>query len=194
MNFGNKNSTCEYTTSDLLMGYGAASVSSVGMGLGLRKLTSGLTKGASGKKLFFLNFIVGASASGTANFFNTLCMRYVEISKGITVYKDEETTVPAGISKKAAESAVYETAISRCCMSLMCMGTPTILVLLLGAMGFSPKGRSARTLLDIGTITVGLYVGLPMSVAIFPPLSIKKGTDLEPEFHMHDKIYFNKGL
>ena len=92
LNFGNKNSTCEYSTTDLLMGYGAASFSSIGMGLGLRKLTSGLTKGASGKKLFFLNFIVGAGASGTANFFNTMCMRYVEISKGITVYKDAETS------------------------------------------------------------------------------------------------------
>jgi hypothetical protein len=79
-------------------------------------------------------------------------------------------------------------------MSMMCMGTPTFLVLMLGAVGISPKGRSAKTLLDIGAITVGLYVGLPMSVAIFPSLSVKKGTDLEPEFHMHDKIYFNKGL
>jgi len=79
LNFGNKNSTCKYSTSDLLKGYAAASTASIGMGLGMRYLTSGFVKGASGKKLFFLNFVVAASASGTANFFNTLCMRYVEI-------------------------------------------------------------------------------------------------------------------
>jgi len=33
-----------------------------------------------------------------------------------------------------------------------------------------------------------------MSVAIFPPVSVKKGAELEDKFHHHENIYFNKGL
>ena len=102
------------------------------------------------------------------------------------MYKDPETLIPVGVSKKAAESAVYETATSRFIMSMMCMGTPTFLVLMSGALGVSPQGKTFKALFDIGAIGLGLYIGLPLSVAIFPPLKIKKESDLEPEFHMHD--------
>jgi hypothetical protein len=51
-----------------------------------------------------------------------------------------------------------------------------------------------KNLLDIQCVTIGLLVGLPFSVSIFPPLSVKNGKDLEAEFHSHEKIYFNKGL
>jgi hypothetical protein len=47
LNYGNKNSSCEYTNQDLLQGYGAALGSSVGIGLMLRILTRPLLKGAS---------------------------------------------------------------------------------------------------------------------------------------------------
>ena len=61
-------------------------------------------------------------------------------------------------------------------------------------MGIKPRGKIPKNLLQISTIGVGLYFGLPMSVAIFPPVSVKKGPELEECFHAHDKIYFNKGL
>lgn len=171
LNFGNKNSTCPYSNSDLAMGYAAATGASVGMGVTLRKLTAPLTKTASGKKLFFLNFLVGATASGTAGFCNTLCMRYVEIRKGIDVYEDEALTKKAGVSQKAAESAVFETAQSRILMSWSCMGIPTFLVLSCMALGLAPKGKIGKTIFDLGTITVGLQFGLPISISLFPPVS-----------------------
>jgi len=194
MNFGNKNSTCKYTNSDMIMGYAAASISSVGMGVTLRKLTAGITSRSTGMKLFFINFIVSAFSSGTAGFCNSLCMRYPEITKGIKVYSDPNLENYVGISKKSAESAVYETASSRFVMSLTCMGVPTLMLLGLGSMGMVPKGKAPKTLFEIFMIAFGLYVGLPISVAVFPSLTAKNGKDLEEEFHKHDKIFFNKGL
>ena len=55
LNFGNKNSTCTYTNTDLLGGYIAAISSSVSVAILLRKLTEGMTKTASGRKLLLLN-------------------------------------------------------------------------------------------------------------------------------------------
>lgn len=89
LNLGNKNSSCEYTDMDLFKGYCAAIGSSVSVALGLRRLTAGITKTATGKKLLLINTFVGATASGTASFCNTLFMRYAEIEKGIMCYEDE---------------------------------------------------------------------------------------------------------
>jgi len=79
MNFGNKNSSCEYTDFDLLRGYGVALSSSIGVGLFMRKLLSPLAKGSTGNKALLLNSLVAVSGSASANFFNTLAMRYAEI-------------------------------------------------------------------------------------------------------------------
>ena len=147
-----------------------------------------------GKKLLLINFGVSAAASMSANFCNSLCMRYPEIKKGIEVYSDVDLKTPAGISQKCAESAVYETAYSRVAMSFMSLAIPTGLVLASGRLGIKPKGAFAKNLLQMTTIGLGLQFGLPMCVAIFPPVSIKNGSALEEQFHIHDKIYFNKGL
>ena len=65
---------------------------SIGMGLGLRKLTSGMTKKATGNKLLLLNLMVSATAVGTASFMNSVSMRYTEIKRGITVYGNKDLT------------------------------------------------------------------------------------------------------
>ena len=177
-----------------MLGYAAASISSVGMGVTLRKLTAGIASRSTGKRLFFINFVVSAVSSGTAGFCNSLCMRYPEIQKGIKVFSDEKLEQCVGISKKSAESAVYETASSRFIMSLMSLGVPTLMIMSFGSIGMVPKAKLPKTVFELICITFGLYVGLPVSVSVFPSLTIKNGTDLEEEFHKHEKIYFNKGL
>lgn len=171
LNFGNKNSTCEYTNTDLLGGYVAAVGSSISVAVTLRKLTAGMTAGATGKKLLLLNTIVGGTAGGCASFCNTFFMRMAETQKGIDVFKDEELTEKAGVSKKCAESAVIETAMSRSAMSLISVFTPCAMILTLGMMGVRPKNSSIKTLLEVNCIALALLLGLPASVAIFPPVS-----------------------
>ena len=71
-------------------------------------------------------------------------------------------------------------------MSSLCMSVPVFLIICLGGIGIAPKTTVPKFVLDVSTIGVGLFLGLPISVAIFPAMTIKKGADLEPEFHKHD--------
>lgn len=63
--------------------------SALTVAVGLRKLTGGMTKTATGAKLLLLNTLVGSVAGGTASFCNTYCMRMAETEKGIDVFTDE---------------------------------------------------------------------------------------------------------
>ena len=139
LNFGNKNSTCEYTNMDLFKGYCAAIGSSVSVAMFLRLLTAGVTKRSSGTKLLLLNTLVGSTAGGCASFCNTLCMRYAEIEKGIDICEDAELKKKIGVSKTCAKSAVIETSLSRSAMSISSVVIPTSIILMLSAVGISPQ-------------------------------------------------------
>jgi len=168
-------------------------VSSIGLGLTLRKMTSGLTKGATGNKLLLLNFFVAAAASGSANFFNGLCMRYTEINKGISVYSDPDMNEEIGVSSVAAKKAVYITAGSRVAMSAISQSIPVAMMITMRGIGMSPKAKGPKTALELGTIGCGLYLGLPYSVAMFPSESVMAGKEAEDKFHKFDYIYYNRG-
>jgi len=182
LNYGNKNSTCEYTNTDLLKGYCAAIGSSITVASGLRKLTANATRTATGKKLLLLNTLVGATAGGCASFCNTLCMRYAEIEKGIDIASDSECEKTVGISKICAKNAVVETSISRAIMSISSVTIPSGIILSLGLVGIAPTAFAQKTVLEVLCVGGALRVGLPMSVAVFPPITMKNGSDVEPEF------------
>jgi hypothetical protein len=90
LNYGNKNSSCAYSNNDMLKGYLSAVGSALAVAVTLRKLTAGMTKTATGKKLLLLNTLVGGTAGACASFCNTYCMRMAETEKGIDVYQDAE--------------------------------------------------------------------------------------------------------
>ena len=94
----------------MAIGYGVAVSASLFVGLGMRKATAGLVKGATGSKLLILNTAVGATAGAAASFCNTYAMRYAEINKGIEVFAEKELKNKLGVSKEAASNAVVETA------------------------------------------------------------------------------------
>jgi hypothetical protein len=194
MNFGNKNSSCEYTNADILKGYGAAVASSMSVAFIMRKLTAGMMKGASGNKALILNTLVGGTAVASASFCNTFFMRSAEMEKGIRVFKDEALQTEAGISRKAAELAVIETAMSRSFLGICCIGIPTVVVLTSQALGIRPKGTFTKSVRDIAAVTFALAYGLPISISVFPPVKVVRGTELENDFHSTEQIYFSKGL
>ena len=78
-------------------------------------------------------------------------------------------------------------------MSFMCLSFPVIIVFAIPTR-MQPSKGPGKFLFDLVSICGGLYFGLPASVAIFPPVSMKPGDSIEPEFKVHDKIYFSKGL
>ena len=79
-------------------------------------------------------------------------------------------------------------------MSASSVIIPTFFILTLAKIGISPKGKVLKTLVEFNCVIAALLIGFPFSVSIFPPMSIKQGKDLEPEFKSYDKIYFSKGL
>lgn len=84
--------------------------------------------------------------------------------------------------------------MSRSAMSMCSVTIPCVLILSLGLIGIAPKTKLLQTVLEVNCIGVALFVGLPFSVAIFPPVSQKKGDELEPEFKKYDNVFFSKGL
>ena len=194
MNFGNKNNTSPYTNTDLMKGYVAAVTSALSVASGMRYLSSGLAKGAKGSRLLMINGMIGCIASACAGYCNAFFMRQCEMQKGIKCYKDEHLTHELGFSLKCAESAVYQTCFTRSCLSFMCIGTPTLILLAVKKMGASPKSALGKNALEVLAVAIGLQYGLPVSVSIFPHISDLPGKDIEPEYHQYEKVYFSKGL
>jgi len=75
LNYANKNASCKFSNQDMIKGYGIAVTSALLVAISLRKLTSGLTKQATGSKLLVLNALVGSCAAGSAAYCNTTSMR-----------------------------------------------------------------------------------------------------------------------
>jgi sideroflexin-5 len=88
-NYGNRNATSLYTTSDIMKSYAAAVVSSISVALAIRKALSGRTNGMTGPKLIFFNSISSFFACSTAGFLNAWFMRRTELEKGIDVYDEK---------------------------------------------------------------------------------------------------------
>ena len=61
-----------------MKGYGAALTTSLSVAYIVRKLTSGITKGATGNKLLLLNAFMCTCAGTSAGFCNTYFMRSTE--------------------------------------------------------------------------------------------------------------------
>ena len=94
----------------------------------------------------------------------------------------------------AAKDAVTETALSRSVLSLTTLSLPAVFILFFGAIGVRPTHRLAKVFLEVSCVAMALRVGRPFSIAIFNPLSIKKGSELETECHGYEYLYYNKGL
>ena len=83
MNFGNRNSTCEYGKDDMIRGYCVAVGSALSIGFGIRKATASITQGATGNRVIIFNTLIQCCAGTTAGFCNSMAMRYCEVQKGI---------------------------------------------------------------------------------------------------------------
>ena len=64
----------------------------------------------------------------------------------------------------------------------------------ISSMGMMPRVKGLKMVTEVGCVGVGLWLGLPLSVATFPNLTVVKGNTCEPEFHKYEKVYFNRGM
>ena len=113
LNYGNRNASSNYTTTDILKGYILASTSSVSVAMFVRKILDGPTKRSKGAMLVFMNSLAAFSGCSSAGFLNAFFMRKSELTTGIDVLDPKDPTVVVGKSKVAAKAAVFETSFSR---------------------------------------------------------------------------------
>jgi len=79
--------------------------------------------------MFFFTFLIAFIANSSANATNLLCVRKKEYQDGIPVTTLDGKEV--GISKKAGETAVLQTALTRAAMPILPLFVPTITFYLL---------------------------------------------------------------
>ena len=79
INYGNRNASSTYTTTDIIKSYTFATLSSVLVALGIRKSVEHKTKTMIGAKLLLYNSVSAMVASAVAGFLNTWFMRQVEM-------------------------------------------------------------------------------------------------------------------
>ena len=102
MNYGNRNASSEYTTTDLARGYSAAVVTSVGIALISRTLMAKQLSSLRGPRLILTNAFLNWMAAAFAGFANCALMRQKELFEGISVY-NKDGTVCYGKSLEAGK-------------------------------------------------------------------------------------------
>ena len=170
LTYSNRNQSCHYTNQDLAQGYSAAIVSSIGIGLTMRKLTSGMMKGSTGNKYLAINLLVNASAASSANIANTMLMRHAEIERGISVFADPELENEIGVSKDCAKQALALTSVTRGALATVCMAVPISLLMMMNVFKLKPKGKNSLIMSEVTALAIGLYIGLPISLAMYPSI------------------------
>ena len=114
---------------------------------------------------------------------------------------DPVTGESHGKSKKCAESAVMQTAISRIFLVLTIFVPPVILMGIEGAK-VMPKNKVGKFSVEFSLLAFELYFAVPLGLALYPRQGTLPAKDLEPEFQnikdskgdLIKEFVFNKGL
>lgn len=194
MNYGNRNASSPYKTSDLLRGYLGAVAVSCGITVYSKILFAELLKNFGGGKLIIINSILAYIATALAGASNLFLMRFKEMYDGIEV-TNEDDTISYGKSRAAGRKAIFESALSRFILPLPCLLLPAIFNFILESMGLLPKGPIASKILESVLICFSLTFALPCSIALFKQQAVIKDSKIDKEIQGKAKeYYFNKGL
>ncbi|BEI87322.1 uncharacterized protein CcaverHIS019_0100400 [Cutaneotrichosporon cavernicola] len=200
VNHANANKSIEMTPTELGTAYVAATATSVLLAVGLTRVVPRLPLAAGTKAL--LGRLVPFVAVASAGVVNISCIRWKEMRDGVDVYQlekkdDEEEKKDLGLSAKAGQMAVMQSAASRVLTNMPTLIIPPVVMTLLERRGvFSgPRGKTAASLTQLTLIGLCLGLFLPPAIAYFPQRASTTGPKLEQRFHdVPGKIYFNKGL
>mmetsp|Transcript_20011 Transcript_20011/g.14491 ORF Transcript_20011/g.14491 Transcript_20011/m.14491 type:complete len:217 (+) Transcript_20011:486-1136(+) len=166
MNYGNRNASSNYTTSDLAKGYTGAVVTSCGIAFTSRMLMARQLSALRGPSYVLANAALGWLSAAFAGAANLMLMRFKEIQQGILI-QNESGSVTYGKSKIAGRQAVTETAISRFVLPMPVLFFPAICNFVLTKMRLMPKNVVSAKLLEATFCLGSLSVALPMSIAMF---------------------------
>lgn len=160
MNYANRNASSSLDMKGLGISYSAAVVSSISIGLGMRKLLTPFTRTVTGPGLLFYNFIISVTAVGCASVLNVLIMRSKEMQEGIMLVDHEGREY--GKSQIIGKDAVLKTAASRIILPIPPLLFPTVAFYYMEKKKLVPKKRLTKLLTESF-----IFFG---SMAFAPPL------------------------
>ncbi len=153
------------------------------------------------------------AAVASAGALNVFLMRGEEIRMGIDVFPvfseaDKQKLAAEGQSgaaegslgrsKKAAQLAVGETALSRVLNSSPIMVLPPLILVRLQQAEWLRKNPRYTIPINLGLILATSYAVLPLALAAFPQRQKISASSLEEEFHGRggegDMVEFNRGI
>ena len=166
MNYGNRNASSKYTTSDMARGYGAAVVTSCGIALISRVMMANYLASLKGTRLILTNTLLNWAAAAFAGFANCALMRQKEYFDGIMVYNKDGSEC-YGKSIAAGRSALLQTGASRFILPAPVLFFPSFAKILLLKMNVWPKNTFVSKITELSLCIMSLCVALPLSVALF---------------------------
>lgn len=201
VNFSNANKSIEMSPQEIGTAYVAATVTSVGLAVGLTRLVPRLRVSAAAKNI--LSKLVPFAAVASAGVVNISCIRWKEMRDGVDVFqiatdaRGDETKTDLGKSPRAGQMAVMQSAASRVLTNIPTLIIPPMVMTYLQHRGafVGPRGHTLSNLTQLTLIGLSLGLFLPPAIAYFPQRASVSTDKLEPQFHKyHEKVYFNKGL
>ncbi|KAJ0118265.1 tricarboxylate carrier [Diaporthe amygdali] len=212
INNANANKSTPLSYSKIAQSYFLAVGASCSVAVGLNSLVPRLTNLPPNTRLI-LSRLVPFAAVASAGALNVFLMRGEEMRTGIDVYpvlseqdkqrlakegKAENDVESLGKSKKAAQFAVGETALSRVLNSSPVMAIPPLILVKLQKTEWLKKNPRLTTPVNLGLILVTSYAVLPLALAAFPQRQKIRAESLEEEFHGRGgdagMVVFNRGI
>ena len=136
----------------------------------LRKITGMILGGRTGVAATIANSIVNYGAVSFSSSLNVYFMRKGEIDSGITVM-DPETLEKIGQSKVAAAMGIQQTINCRWIYLIPIFFTQPVLEAGLRSVGMMPKGGPLKMMVDLGLISIGLWISIPICCSVYPQYS-----------------------
>ncbi|KAG7279808.1 hypothetical protein CRUP_013718 [Coryphaenoides rupestris] len=122
-------------------------------------------------------------------------VRSEESVQGIQVFDSNGNSV--GLSRAAADEAIWDTAWSRAALLGMTAAVPTLLGLLLGKTRFFQKNSLLAAPLHYMSTALVLGMMIPLSFSIFPQLGMIEKERLEKDLQeatIDGKLFYHRGL
>lgn len=197
-NYANGNKSQPLSKWEIGSSYVTAVVASCGVAVGLNSAVK-VVKDAARREL--AGRLVPFVAVAAAGALNVCLMRSGELRSGIDVYPDDDAKESLGQSKRAAWTAVSETAASRVLNSSPIMIVPPMILLAIQRRT-SLLQRKPRLGLPINLLSIFVtsIVALPLAIAAFPTMEHLPVNKLESEIRDKarsaglNQVVFNRGM
>lgn len=212
INSSNANKSAPMSVSTLAKSFLIAVTASVGVAVGIKSAVP-MIKGIPPQTRLILDRLAPFAAVASAGVLNVYLMRAEERRVGIDVFprlsagdkkklEDEgesEAVVPSlGKSRKAANMAVGQTALSRVVNATPIMVIPPLILVRLQKTEWLKKRPKWTMPINVGIVAATSFAVLPLALAVFPRVSTVRAEDLEPEFHGRGgeggMVTYNRGL